>query len=225
MISCMHVGAIASAVKSAIGETDPYWSSVSMLLHCETLTDSSSSPLTITNYGAVVSTANAKFGGKSLYLNSAGVYSYSAGGVISLPSVPFTFEGYINTSSVTVTETIFQLFNSLSNYYTVNIVNGAITLQSAAGTLSTTGAVASGNWYHVAWVYSSGTTYLFLNGTLIYSGTTLTYVSGGYSLFVGMQNYGTGGGFKGYIDEVRFTKGVARYTANFTPPASAFPNQ
>jgi YD repeat-containing protein len=45
---------------------------------------------------------------------------------------------------------------------------------------------------------------------------------GGYAHVIGGQSTGVDRAFNGYIDEVRITKGVARYAANFTPPAQAF---
>jgi hypothetical protein len=69
----------------------------------------------------------------------------------------------------------------------------------------------------------SGTMKMFINGV---SGTvTTTGTPSGYSL---SQNGISVGGMStpyyltGYIDDLRITNGVARYTANFTPPAFAF---
>jgi hypothetical protein len=41
----------------------------------------------------------------------------------------------------------------------------------------------------------------------------VVYDNGGYAI-----------DYQGYIDEIRITKGIARYTANFTPPSAAFPD-
>jgi hypothetical protein len=86
-------------------------------------------------------------------------------------------------------------------------------------------------WNHVAATVSSGTRRLFLNGSLI-AGTTVTVGSGatainsiGSNLRVGQTaNNAYSIPLNGYIDDLRITKGVARYTANFTPPTAPFPD-
>jgi hypothetical protein len=79
-------------------------------------------------------------------------------------------------------------------------------------------------WYHIAFTRSSGTARAFVDGTQIGSslsnGTTYTPTGG---MTIGSSSSGDRN-FKGYIDDVRITKGLARYTENFTAPTSAFPN-
>jgi len=79
-------------------------------------------------------------------------------------------------------------------------------------------------WYHVAISRSGNTFRLFSNGQL-----TTTFTSSS-SLFNTTQQITIGSGsntsannFAGYIQDLRITKGVARYTAAFTPPTAPFP--
>lgn len=80
-----------------------------------------------------------------------------------------------------------------------------------------------GVWHHIA-VTRSGNVYrTFFNGTLVDSTTVAgNLLSDSSSLNIGRYNPAT---FNGYIDDLRITKGYARYTANFTPPDSALKNK
>jgi hypothetical protein len=94
----------------------------------------------------------------------------------------------------------------------------------ADGAVRITGSsLSTSTWYHIALVRSSGSTKLYINGTQ--TGSTYTdtnsYVPTAYA--IGATTAGVAS-LDGFIDDLRITKGVARYTANFTAPTKAFPD-
>lgn len=77
-------------------------------------------------------------------------------------------------------------------------------------------------WYHLAVVRSGDSWYFFLNGTQL--GTTITdnRTLGDFTDFIIGKDFSTSGYFNGWIDEFRVSKGIARWTANFTPPTQEY---
>lgn len=105
--------------------------------------------------------------------------------------------------------------SSKLNFYTnASIVTGNTTL-------------ALNTWLHLAVCRKEGVLYLFVNGVLDCTPTAyianLSYQSTAMTLAAQFNNRNQSYDFKGYISEVRITKGVGRYTATFTPPAVEFP--
>jgi hypothetical protein len=87
-------------------------------------------------------------------------------------------------------------------------------------TSSTT--MSTGQWYHVAYVRESGTLKMYFNGTV--DSNTQSYSSQfgkTGTVYLGDQHAGGGGAPQYYIDDLRVTKGLARYTSNFTAPTTA----
>ena len=88
-------------------------------------------------------------------------------------------------------------------------------------------------WFHLAWVsaYSStlSNSYVstYVNGQLqpIYQTTSTSYVIGQATLeFRPNMGMDRGRGFwSGYVEDLRVTQGIARYTGNFIPPAGPLP--
>ena len=87
--------------------------------------------------------------------------------------------------------------------------------------------VPQNQWNHIAYTRNNTTFRLFLNGKLdgIVSASGTIVDRSSQAKYIGTWA-GAGGGapaVNGSIDDFRFTKGVARYTTDFTPPARAYP--
>jgi hypothetical protein len=115
---------------------------------------------------------------------------------------------------------------STSQYIALTYLSGSLNYYTAtANPAISGGAVTAGVWNHVALSRSGTSTRLFINGTQ--AGSTYTD-SQNYLGSVNRPILATDGNspntanFTGYISDLRITKGVARYTANFTPPTEPF---
>ncbi len=85
--------------------------------------------------------------------------------------------------------------------------------------------LTTGTWYHIAVVRSGSTTSLYING--VQKGTTITSTAtfgNTKMLNIGQNEIDLVLGLNGWIDEVRISKGIARWTSNFVPPSLAYEN-
>lgn len=227
---------------------DASYASVALLLHGDgantavVFTDNSPSPKTATPVGnAQISTAQSKFGGASmLFGGSADALSFAHAAELNLASGDFTIEAWIYVTSLVTARTICQKDQSFGTTFpSYNFgVNANGSIQGGVGTGASAGysqnitsavsLIAVNTMYHVAFTRSGTTLRLFIDGAQVQSGTqTGTPTDGGKVLLVG--RYPSGGGaadawMAGNIDDLRITKGVARYTANFTPHTTPHPD-
>ena len=218
---------------------EPYYNSCSLLLHFDgangstTFTDNSPTPKTVTSVnGAAISTAQSKFGGASLLLdgtddylstNSTSAFDWQGDITIECWIYPLVLNGN-NSTSYGVVGTHFNFSDQVTLIYiggAGRIMIGKVGLNEIS---STTGVISTSNWQHIAVVKSGSTTTIYVNGSSVASNTTSVWSTGTAPLYIGYINPSNGSYFNGYIDELRITKGVARYTGSFTTSSVAFPN-
>lgn len=121
----------------------------------------------------------------------------------------------------TVANTTGRWFMGVDTVTGSNTKALALYYEGAIALLGNT-AIPNNQWNHVAVSRYAGVTRLFLNGILVGStSTALTLPVLGFS--VGGSSAGTVQSFCGYMDDVRVTNGIARYTANFPVPYRRYP--
>lgn len=85
--------------------------------------------------------------------------------------------------------------------------------------------MTTNTWYHVAVTRAGTTINLFLNGVPVVASVSSAQNFSAASYVIGGDQVGGVNSVNGYIDDLRITKGYARYTTNFTPPTSQLQDQ
>jgi len=181
---------------------------------------------------AQISTSVSKFGGGSLAFDGSGDYLTTYGTPqFAFGAGDFTIECWVYFNSLTQYDCIIDFRPSGTNgaypSIFVDTSNTLVYYVSSANRI-TSSAVSTGQWYHLAVSRTGTSTKMFLNG--VQTGSTYTDSSSylvGNPLTIGGLGYNSPGTYAldGYIDDLRITKGYARYTADFTPPTLPFPDQ
>ena len=222
---------------------DPYYDDVSLLLHCDgtqgsTLLIDSSQYLQNRELllNSELTTAEKKFGTASISILKQ---------EYGLPSTPWVGPQFSRAPNEPLTiEHWFQWFsNSLdattaprlwSLYYGTNPANTAITLDKygdnntlairvGTGEAPTLVSFPAAEWVHIAVTVDASNVFtLWINGQSAYTTTMLFDSEGLDGTFQMGENGTTEAVCNCYLDELRYTKGVARYTAPFTPPTQPF---
>jgi hypothetical protein len=205
-------------------------SQVSLLLHGDgtsgstTITDSSptlKTPTVVAN--AQISTAQSKFGGSSILCSIVSSIQYA--GFQALGPSDWTIEFFAYRTSGDGVRALLDTRNSDSNSQGLLIYLAAANITvfwSGANRLAGT-TLTLNQWQHVAVTKSGNNVRLFQDGALQATTTQPFDGTSATTRITSVFNIGSWG-FDGYLDEYRITKGVARYTANFTPPTAAFPD-
>lgn len=219
---------------------DPYWEQVELLIrgngvdNSTNIVDISPRPKTVTVEGDVkIRTNFSKFHGSSIYWDGyADRLSFPAGASLSTGTGDYCWEawirceGNINSYGLLWSPTGGSNAGEVEYIYLDNIGNfGFQYFSGTRPTASKSGITYNGAFHHcvaqkrssVMQVWVDGVPGDTINKSTANAAATYPMVGDNY------EEYGTNGKFRGWINELRFTK-AARYDGAFTPPSAPFPN-
>jgi hypothetical protein len=177
---------------------------------------------------AQVSTTQYKWGASSMSFDGTGDWLLFPNNVnITLNQAVFTIEGWIYLNAVGSARGIVGKGTGTTGWLLSINSSNQVVFTDTTTAITSTGTLSVSTWYHIAVVRATtGTnqTKIYINGTNDGTGTSATNFNQTNSLYVGANRTG-GSAFNGYMEDLRITKGVARYTANFTAPTAAFPTR
>jgi hypothetical protein len=217
---------------------DANYSSVSLLLlgnglnNGTTFTDYSSQLNIPARSGNVItSTSTFKYYDSSVYFDGSGdLLTYAASSNWNFSSGPHTAECWVYFNTLPASGNNLRLLMAGPNanassliFFNVGSTGGVsmgVPLTGRTG-LDSSQTVSTGQWHHLAAVINGASSLIAVDGTATTGTCTNPTSSNSLTLRLGFDTVSTVNfNFNGYIQDLRITKNVARYTASFTPPDS-----
>lgn len=230
------------AAGTTVLDSDPNYVRVTALLHGNGTNGSTQIVDQIGNVWAAsgnaqISTSSPKYGSGSIALDGAGDYvSASISGLIGTGD--FTVEAWILVNSFATDGAIVccgpvgntSQFNLVFEYKNTGALRGSVQNGSGGANVDITsaaGALPTGTWTHVAFTAEGSTARLRVGGAVVASGAiTGSRSQAQTSVRIGMLATGLERYFNGWVDDLRITKGLCRYSGagSITPPAAQHPS-
>jgi hypothetical protein len=176
---------------------------------------------------AQVSTTVKQFGTGSISFDGTGDWLTAPNNTnLQLSTGNFTIEAWVYLNAVGSVRGFVSKGTSTTGWSLGSNSLNQVVFSYDSLSIVSTGVLLISTWYFVT-VVREGTgtnqTKIYINGTNDGTGTVASNFNQTNIMYVG-ANRVAADPLNGYIDDLRITKGVARYTANFTAPTAAFPN-
>jgi len=177
-------------------------------------------------------TGSMAFDGSGDYLQAPNNPNYQMGSGnftiemwLYIPSLPSAYKRVFSLTNTSVSSATDESVNmEITN---TNKMVGTVTVSTTYNSVTDSSDIPTNVWTHWAFVRNGSTLALYRDGISVSTAS----VSGsanwgtGFNLYIGRWVGSSARDYNGYIDDLRITKGVARYVTNFTPPVARMPNQ
>lgn len=189
-----------------------------------TFTDSSTAAKTVTaNGNAQIDTAQSKFGGASgLFDGSGDFLTVPDSTDWDLGTGDFTIDFWIRFNA---TGSTVDFISRQDTQFRLGVTNSGDVYWFIEGNerwTRTAAGFSTGVWYHLTFTRSGTTVRVFKDGTALGStGTSSDNIAATGDLYIA-GNSGGGLNVNGWIEELRWVKGTAIWTSNFTPPSAEY---
>lgn len=205
---------------------DPYADETVLLLNgngsegSTTILDSTDRHAIITYGDARIRTSEKKYGTGSMYFDGYGDYlTIPASEDFNFGTGDFTVEFWINFEGIFYDQVILDNLTSVYGFM-IEYWNGRFYVGYNGNSIfHPVYTITRNTWYYLTVVRNNGVVSLYVNGSMLANVSYPYAINCSSGLMMAKYPHPTAPyHFQGFIDDFRITKGIARYTSDFTVP-------